>query len=98
MVSVVWLMSVPCNLYSLCCVLCATFTLVYIIVVSCMHVPLFMFISLCLSVSLSISLCLSVSLSEGTMVDEHCTAQQLHKFVCVHVFILYIRIVVLYPR
>ena len=73
MLSIVQLMSVPCNLFilNLCSLLCAAFTLVYVIM--CLAS---MYLCLCAdrSLSLSLSLALSVSLSEGTVVDEHCSA------------------------
>ena len=42
-----------------------------------------------------ISLSLSLSLSEGTMVDEHCSAQWLRKFI--HVCMFYIYCMYIYP-
>ena len=78
MLAGVYLMFVPCTLcfYALCCVLHLP---LFIIVVSCMHVPLFMYISLSHirthTHTRSLSLSLSLSLSESTMVNEHCTAQ-----------------------
>ena len=74
-----------------------------------MYISLSLSLSLLSSLSISLSLNLSLislfsslslsslSLCEGTMVDEHCTAQWLHKFVyrCV---VLIVYIFVLYPR
>ena len=70
--------------------------------VSCIHVPLFMYISPSLSRSLSLSLSLSRQRErEGTMVDEHCSAQWLSNFIHVCMFYtvcIYILDLVLYPR
>ena len=77
MLSVEYLMSVPSNLYILCSVVCYIYPCLYNCCV--LHAcTLFMYISL--------------FLSEGTMVDEHCTAQWLHKFVylCLCLYCIYI--------
>ena len=83
-------MSMPCNLFILCSLLRAGFTLVYMIMcLASMY--------LCLCTSLSLSVCLSVCLSPGgTTVDELNGCANLY-IMCLF-YTVFTYILVLYPR